>query len=121
MPPASAKLNPLIANLLIVVSAPSGGGKTTLCQALLESSANTVRAITCTTRPPREGEKDGVDYYFLDADEVRQLVEKKSRDQKDIEMISNNLAKIREKFTWPKIIDQYAEFIKECFQDKNTY
>jgi len=60
-------------------------------------------------------------YYFLDADEVRQLVEKKSRDQKDIEMISNNLAKIREKFTWPKIIDQYAEFIKECFQDKNTY
>ena len=72
MPPSSAKskpqmANPPIANLLIVVSAPSGGGKTTLCQALLESSANTVRAITCTTRPPREGEKDGVDYYFLDA------------------------------------------------------
>ena len=54
-------------NLLIVVSAPSGGGKTTLCQALLDSSPSTVRAITCTTRPPRDAEKDGVDYFFLDA------------------------------------------------------
>ena len=55
-------------NLLIIVSAPSGGGKTTLCQALLDANPTTVvRAITCTTRPPRNGEKDGVDYYFLDA------------------------------------------------------
>jgi guanylate kinase len=55
-------------NLLIIVSAPSGGGKTTLCQALLDAYPNTVvRAVTCTTRVPRAGEKDGVDYYFLDA------------------------------------------------------
>ena len=55
-------------NLLIIVSAPSGGGKTTLCQALLEANPMTVvRAITCTTREPRPGEKDGVDYYFLEA------------------------------------------------------
>lgn len=54
-------------NLLIVISAPSGGGKTTLCQAVLESNPSTVRAITCTTRSPRPGEKDGVDYYFLEA------------------------------------------------------
>jgi guanylate kinase len=54
-------------NLLIIVSAPSGGGKTTLCEALLSASPNTLRAITCTTRAPRPGEKDGVDYYFLDA------------------------------------------------------
>jgi guanylate kinase len=53
--------------LLIIVSAPSGGGKTTLCEQLLEHQPNTVRAITCTTREPREGETDGVDYYFLDA------------------------------------------------------
>ena len=53
--------------LLIVISAPSGGGKTTLCEELLKHQPNTVRAITCTTRDPREGEKDGVDYYFLDA------------------------------------------------------
>lgn len=54
-------------NLLIIISAPSGGGKTTLCQALLDSNPATVRAITCTTRPARPGEKDGVDYYFLEA------------------------------------------------------
>jgi guanylate kinase len=53
--------------LLIVISAPSGGGKTTLCEQLLEHNPNTVRAITCTTREPREGEQNGVDYYFLDA------------------------------------------------------
>jgi guanylate kinase len=59
-----AKNNPL----LIVISAPSGGGKTTLCKQLLAANPATMtRAVTCTTRLPREGEQDGVDYYFLDA------------------------------------------------------
>src|SRR5882672_858807 len=53
--------------LLIVLSAPSGGGKTTLCQQLLPVRPNLTRAVTCTTRAPRAGEQDGVDYYFLDA------------------------------------------------------
>ncbi|HXB59219.1 MAG TPA: guanylate kinase [Candidatus Acidoferrales bacterium] len=55
------------APLLILISAPSGGGKTTLVQQLLRSRRNMVRAVTCTTRPPRAGEKNGVDYYFLKA------------------------------------------------------
>src|SRR5436853_5554582 len=53
--------------LLIVLSAPSGTGKTTLCEQLLDTRPNLTRAITCTTREPRSGEQDGVDYYFLDA------------------------------------------------------
>ena len=53
--------------VLIVLSAPSGGGKTTLCQHLLAARSNVTRAVTCTTREPRPSEKDGVDYYFLDA------------------------------------------------------
>jgi guanylate kinase len=53
--------------LLVVISAPSGTGKTTLCEQTLAARPHMTRAITCTTRPPRDGEKDGVDYYFLDA------------------------------------------------------
>jgi guanylate kinase len=54
--------------LLIVISAPSGTGKTTLCQQLLVKRPNLARAITCTTRAPRPGEKEGVDYYFMTAE-----------------------------------------------------
>ena len=53
--------------LLVLISAPSGGGKTTLCQQLLAARPDMTRAVTCTTREPRPGEQDGVDYYFLDA------------------------------------------------------
>jgi len=53
--------------LLVLISAPSGGGKTTLITSLLEAKPQMARAVTCTTRPPREGERDGIDYYFLDA------------------------------------------------------
>ena len=48
---------------LIVISGPSGVGKTSICEALLKKSKFT-RVITCTTRPPRGGEQDGVDYFF---------------------------------------------------------
>ena len=61
--------------LLILVSAPSGGGKTTLCDLLLKSQPQMTRAITCTTRPPRPGEKDGVDYYFFTATEFLKRVQ----------------------------------------------
>jgi guanylate kinase len=53
--------------LLVLISAPSGGGKTTLCQQLLAARPGMTRSVTCTTRAPREGERDGVDYHFLDA------------------------------------------------------
>lgn len=53
--------------LLVVISAPSGTGKTTLCEQLLLARPNLTRAITCTTREARAGEQDAVDYYFLDA------------------------------------------------------
>ena len=61
------KAMPTTSPLLILISAPSGGGKTTLCHQLLAACPGMTRAITCTTRPPRQGEQDGVDYYFLDA------------------------------------------------------
>src|SRR5437879_1061880 len=60
---AMANTNPL----LVLISAPSGGGKTTICKQLLSARPSMTRAVTCTTRAPREGERDGVDYFFLDA------------------------------------------------------
>lgn len=51
--------------LLLVISAPSGGGKTTVLQGLLARDAARTRVVTCTTRAPRGGERDGVDYHFL--------------------------------------------------------
>lgn len=60
---SETKLHPL----LVVLSAPSGGGKTTLAKKLLTANPGMTRAVTCTTREPRKGEKDGIDYYFLDA------------------------------------------------------
>ena len=63
--PESRIQNP--APLLILISAPSGGGKTTLCEMLLAACPHMTRAVTCTTRAPRPGEQDGVDYYFLEA------------------------------------------------------
>jgi guanylate kinase len=61
--------------LLILISAPSGGGKTTLCQQLLAARPDMTRAITCTTRALRPGEKDGVDYYFFDPAEFQGRVQ----------------------------------------------
>jgi guanylate kinase len=61
--------------LLLLISGPSGAGKTTLFESLLSANPGTVRAITCTTRPPRDGEKDGVDYYFLDAGDFLKRVQ----------------------------------------------
>lgn len=53
---------------LLIVSGPSGSGKTTLCRRA-EADGLTAYSISCTTRAPRPGEKDGVDYYFLTPDE----------------------------------------------------
>lgn len=61
--------------LLILLSAPSGGGKTTLCDQVLATNPNAVRAVTCTTRAPRDGERDGTDYYFLDAESFLKRVQ----------------------------------------------
>src|SRR6476661_4601698 len=54
--------------ILFVVSAPSGAGKTTLCDALRQTP-DFVYSVSCTTRAPRAGEIDGEDYRFLSEDD----------------------------------------------------
>jgi len=53
----------------IILSAPSGGGKTTIAHELLRRRSDVGYSISCTTRSPRAGERDAVDYYFLNRDE----------------------------------------------------
>jgi len=53
---------------LLVIAAPSGGGKTSLTRALLEREPGIRLSVSYTTRPPRPGEQDGVDYHFVAAD-----------------------------------------------------
>jgi guanylate kinase len=52
--------------LLIVVSSPSGAGKTTLCHRLIEEFPEVMFSVSYTTRPRRRGEEEGVDYHFID-------------------------------------------------------
>lgn len=60
--------------LLIIISAPSGTGKTTLCDRLVAEFPSMRYSVSCTTRKPREGELDGVDYYFLSNDSFEKKI-----------------------------------------------
>jgi guanylate kinase len=61
---------------LYIVSAPSGSGKTTLLQHLLRSFDDLKFSVSHTTRPPRQGEKDAVDYYFTDRATFMRMAER---------------------------------------------
>ena len=60
--------------ILFIVSAPSGAGKTSLVKALLERDPSLSLSVSCTTRSPRAGERDGVHYHFIDQERFRQSI-----------------------------------------------
>jgi guanylate kinase len=59
---------------IIVISAPSGSGKTTLVKRLLAAMPSLNFSVSCTTRSPRRGEKDGRDYHFVSRREFRRMI-----------------------------------------------
>jgi guanylate kinase len=61
---------------LFVVSAPSGAGKSTLCNAVRERFPDIHYSVSATTRPPRPGETDGVDYHFVTEAEFQEGIER---------------------------------------------
>jgi guanylate kinase len=61
--------------ILIVLSGPSGTGKGTICKELLASNANLRYSISATTRSPRSGEANGVNYWFIAPEEFRTMIE----------------------------------------------
>ncbi|MFZ5781046.1 MAG: guanylate kinase [Pseudomonadota bacterium] len=62
--------------LMLVLSSPSGAGKTTLSRGLLDNDSHIQLSISCTTRPRRPGERDGVDYHFVDKATFRGMIER---------------------------------------------
>jgi guanylate kinase len=64
--------------ILYVISAPSGTGKTTLLKRVMADFQQIRFSVSYTTRPPRSGEKDGVDYYFVSHDAFKKMVHEKA-------------------------------------------
>ena len=62
--------------LMLVLSSPSGAGKTTLSRQLLDNDSQIQLSVSCTTRAKRPGEKEGVDYKFLDTASFRGMVDR---------------------------------------------
>jgi guanylate kinase len=60
--------------LLVIISSPSGGGKDSVIRGLLEEIPNSTKFLTTTTRPPRPGEKNGVDYHFVSREEFENMI-----------------------------------------------
>lgn len=60
----------------VIISAPSGAGKTTIVKHLLDSGLNLAFSVSATTRPPRENEKHGADYHFLKLSDFRKKIQK---------------------------------------------
>jgi guanylate kinase len=63
---------------LIIFSAPSGAGKSTIVRHLMRQNLGLAFSISATSRPPREGETDGREYHFMSAETFRDLIDKKA-------------------------------------------
>lgn len=61
--------------ILVIISSPSGAGKTTLSRRLLSEFDNMEFSVSFTTRAPRKNERDGVDYFFVDDDQFDGMIE----------------------------------------------
>jgi guanylate kinase len=73
-PSLPSNFAPMTEGKLIIFSAPSGAGKTTIVRSLLEQGLPLAFSVSATSRPSREGEEHGRDYWFLSADEFRERI-----------------------------------------------
>ncbi len=87
-----------------MVSAPSGAGKTTICRRVCELDEGLCYSVSATTRPTREGEVEGKDYFFLTEDEFKEKIKK------------------NEFLEWAKVHNHYYgtlySFVNNCFGEK---
>ncbi len=93
-------------NILVVLSGPSGVGKGTIAKEIIRRRADTVLSVSCTTRAPREGEKDGREYFFI----TREAFEKKIADGGFLEY-SEHFGNF---YGTPK------DFVNDCLKNKSV-
>lgn len=84
---------------IIAVSAPSGGGKTTIVKQILKKFPEIVFSVSATTRPKRETESNGVEYYFINEEEFKQKI------------------KANEFVEWEKFYDYYYGTFKSVIEE----
>ena len=92
---------------LIVISGPSGSGKDSICERLKEYNSNFWVSISCTTRKPRKGEEDGINYFFLSKEEFENKI---NLVNKALTLSSTTL----------KIIDNNLDFVKSTLESNDT-
>ncbi len=68
-PPNHQRVHDMSTGRVVVISGPSGAGKTTIVKQLFQRCGQLVHSVSATTRPPRPGEQNGVDYHFLTPDD----------------------------------------------------
>jgi guanylate kinase len=61
--------------VMLILSSPSGAGKTSIAKGLLERDPKLKMSVSMTTRPPRPGEIDGIDYYFIDKESFKAKID----------------------------------------------
>lgn len=64
-------------NKIILITAPSGSGKTSIVNHLMKKFSSLAFSVSATTRPPRKNEKEGVDYYFISEKEFKEKIHNK--------------------------------------------
>ena len=96
----------IIKGEVIAVSAPSGGGKTTIVKKILKLYPEIIFSVSATTRPRRDNETDGVEYFFISEDEFKNRVDK------------------NEFVEWEKFYDYYygtfKKTIDNCINERKT-
>ena len=105
-------------SLLIIISSPSGNGKDTVINALLKKLPGSFRFVTTTSRPPRPGNKEGVDYYFITQEEFENKI--KNNDFLEYNFYAGNYYGTEKKLLEKAVTENEIVFLNMDVNGKNS-
>ena len=86
---------------MLCLSSPSGAGKTSICNRILELDNKTTLSVSVTTRPKRPGEIDGEDYFFVTPDDYKKMVDDSGKRGGEIGIIDGIACALQHCSAWP--------------------